>query len=178
MEFCGRVLCNITCIANTYKSIQRRIQKTQLLYTMVCSNVVRVSAPRTVSVAVGARRAVWGRNIVSVRVFFPCRGQLSLIRGPSAAAGMSSRASRPGLRAWSSVCVVPGPAVTWHGRGVHNFTQEYLLLAASATTARQAERFPPVRASRHWPPAAGASFPRTAGRCCAGRGAMCDAART
>ena len=30
------------------------------------------------------------------------------------------------------------PPVTWHGRGVHNFIQVYLLLAAFATTARRA----------------------------------------
>ena len=45
MEFCGCVLCDITCIANTYKKHTKthRLQKTQLLYTMVCSNVVRTA---------------------------------------------------------------------------------------------------------------------------------------
>jgi len=54
----------------------------------------------------------------------------------------------------------------------------YLLLAAPAATARWAEHLPArVRALQRWPAAACASVPRTAGRCCAGRGAVCRAAR-
>jgi len=34
------------------------------------------------------------------------------------------------------------PAITWHGRNVDNFIQVYLQLAASAATARRAERLP------------------------------------
>jgi len=51
--------CNITCIANTYKTYEKK----KLLHTMVCILCVRVSAPRIVSVAVGARRAVWVHNL-------------------------------------------------------------------------------------------------------------------
>ena len=50
-SFCWCVLCNITCIANTYK----KTYKKRNYFIQWC--VVLLTAPRVVSVAVGTRRA-------------------------------------------------------------------------------------------------------------------------
>ena len=91
-------------------------KKTKLLYTMVCLNAVRMSTPRTASMAVGARRAAWGRHIGSV-IEYSCRCQNFYYPRParrcryvrSCGSGLGRR-TRVHVR--SSLCVVL-PAGGW-----------------------------------------------------------------
>jgi len=128
------------------------------------------------------------------RVWSPARGRAGVvsrrvillrclrIRGPTGPANLCTGGRLPsngGIYIRSQGGAAGGHVTRSLRRGVHNSMHVYLLLAASATKARRAGRLPArARTSQRWPAAVGASVPNTVGRCCAGRGAVCCAART
>jgi len=100
------VLC-FTFITITYKSIQKNETTFYRLFTMVC--VLMLSATRTVSVAVGACSATWGRYIGSVNEYF-LSVPPSKFRPVRRRRYVRSRGADPGrrtrVRVRSSLCVV------------------------------------------------------------------------